>query len=220
MRHSILSKAEAREFRHGWPALLAATIGCFAGLTTIPFYSLGSFITPLQTAFGWGRGEISSSFLYLTLVLALTSPLLGYLIDRLGVRTISLISIPLLSLVLFSISRFQGSIGLFHSLYALAALIGGGATPIAYSRTINANFNAARGLALGISLAGMGLAAVLLPSLLSVVIRDHGWRAGGISAYRSVNFNAMAFRSFLYQGQSIRRHTGHRPKFYAERSAA
>lgn len=178
MKYSIISRAEAAEFRRGWPVLLAATVGCFSGLTTLPYYSLGSFIIPLQAAFGWGRGEISSSFLYLTLVLALTSPVLGYLIDRVGVRLVALVSIPLLSLVLLFISRFEGSVTAFHALYAAAALVGGGATPIAFSRAVNGNFVAARGLALGISLTGIGLAAVLLPSLLSIIIRDHGWRAG------------------------------------------
>jgi hypothetical protein len=152
MKRSIISRAEVAEFRRGWPVLLAAAVGCFSGLTTLPFYSVGSFITPLQAASGWGRGEISSSFLYLTLVLALTAPALGYLIDRIGVRLVALVSIPLLSLVMFLISRFEGSVTVFHALHATAALVGGGATPIAYSRAVNAHFDAARGLALGISL--------------------------------------------------------------------
>ncbi|MFM0204059.1 MFS transporter [Paraburkholderia fungorum] len=212
MKRSIISPTERAEFRRSWPVLLAATVGCFSGLTTIPFYSLGSFITPLQSEFGWGRGEISCSFLYLTLVLALTSPVLGYLIDRIGVRPVALVSIPLLSLVLFLISRFEGSINGFHALYGVAALVGGGATPIAYSRAVNGNFDTARGLALGISLAGMGLAAVVLPSMLSVTIQDHGWRAG----YQLIALFTLVPWPFVYFGfksQVTSKPRGHAAEF-------
>ncbi|MFC0408675.1 MFS transporter [Roseomonas elaeocarpi] len=164
------------EFRHGWPALLAATVGCAMGLSSLPFYSLGSFIAPLQAEFGWGRGDVASSFLYTTVVLALVSPLLGGLIDRVGVRPVALVSIPLLAAVLFAISRFEGSVTGFHLLYALAGLVGSGATPINYTRAVNAAFDRGRGLALGISLAGIGVAAFALPPLLAWIIQAHGWR--------------------------------------------
>src|SRR3954468_1790046 len=115
---------KALEFRQGWLLLLlAATLGSAAGLSSLPFYSLGTFIAPLQAEFGWGRGDVASSFLYTTVVLALISPGLGTLIDRVGVRPLALVSIPLLAAVLFAISRFEGSLLAFHGLYALAAVI-------------------------------------------------------------------------------------------------
>jgi MFS family permease len=178
MKSSSISTTKTAEFRNGWPILLAATVGLFADVTTIPFYTLGSFITPLQTAFGWGRGDVASSFLYIMVVLALVSPIVGYIIDRVGVRTVALVSIPLLALDLFAISRIEGSVLEFHALYALAALAGAGATPITYSRAVNGVFDQARGLALGISLAGKGFAALTLPPLLAIMIPIYGWRAG------------------------------------------
>lgn len=50
---------KALEFRRGWPVLLAATLGAAAGLSSIPFYSLGTFIAPLQVEFGWGRYDVA-----------------------------------------------------------------------------------------------------------------------------------------------------------------
>ena len=164
------------EFRRSWPLLLAASVGNAVGLSSILFYSLGSFIGPLQAEFGWSRGDVASSFLYTTAVLALISPGLGILIDRIGVRQISLISIPLLALVLFAVSRFEGSTLAFHGLYALAALVGGGTTPIAYTRVVNGAFKEARGLALGISLAGVAIAAMTLPLILAGINQSYGWR--------------------------------------------
>jgi predicted MFS family arabinose efflux permease len=168
----------ATEFRRGWPVLLAATLGSAVGLSTLPFYSLGSFIAPLQAEFGWGRGDIASSFLYTTVVLAIIAPLLGLLVDRIGVRPVALVSIPLFAGTLVLLSRFSGSLGSFHALFALAALVGGGATPINYTRAVNASFDHARGIALGISLAGIGVAAIALPVMLVQVNAAHGWRTG------------------------------------------
>src|SRR3954469_4823674 len=118
------------ELSAGWPVLLAATLGCGAGLSSLPFYSLGTFIAPLQQEFGWARGEISAAFLYLTLTLALTAPALGWLLDRIGPRKIAMVAIPCFAAVLFAISRFDGPLTAFHSLFAIAALAGGGTCPI------------------------------------------------------------------------------------------
>ena len=166
------------ELSTGWPVLLAATLGCGAGLSSLPFYSLGTFIAPLQQEFGWARGEISAAFLYLTLTLALTAPALGWLLDRIGPRKIAMVAIPCFATVLFAISRFDGPITAFYSLFAIAALAGGGTCPILYTRAVNSQFQRMRGLALGITLGGMGVVAIVLPPLLSIIITEHGWRTG------------------------------------------
>lgn len=98
------------EFRRNGALLLAATLGGAAGLSSLPFYSLGSFIAPLEAEFGWSRGEVASFFLYTTMVLAVVAPFLGNVIDRIGTRLVALVSIPLLSAVLYAMSRFEGSI--------------------------------------------------------------------------------------------------------------
>ncbi len=166
------------EFRRNGVLLLAATLGSGAGLSSLPFYSLGSFIAPLEAEFGWSRGEVASSFLYTTMVLAVIAPFLGNVIDRIGTRLVALVSIPLLSAVLYAISRFEGTIGQFHALYALAALAGAGTTPINYTRAVNGAFDKARGFALGISQAGIAVAAITLPLLLASLNQNYSWRTG------------------------------------------
>src|SRR5690606_38726667 len=120
----------------------------------------------------------TSSFLYTTLVLAVIAPFLGNLIDRVGTRLVALVSIPLLSGVLYAMSRFDGSIGQFHMLYALAALAGAATTPINYTRAVNGAFDKVRGLALGISQAGIAVAAITLPLLLASLNQSYSWRTG------------------------------------------
>ena len=166
------------EFRKSWTSLLTATVGLAVGLVPILFYSIGSFIAPLQAEFGWSRGEISTAILFMTIVIALTAPAFGALIDRYGVRTLSLVSIPLLAAVLFEISRFKGSVLGFQGLYALAALAGLGATPVVYTSIVAGAFDKARGLALGVAVSGVAFTTGGLPLLLAMVIQSYGWRGG------------------------------------------
>ncbi len=172
------SKAKTDEFKKGWAVLLAATLGSACGLSSLPYYSLGLFIAPLQAEFGWSRGQIASAFLYSTLVLAVIAPIMGSLIDRVGSRLVALVSIPLFAMVFVILSRFNGTLALFYALYAVSALLGAGTTPINYTRAVNQVFDKARGLALGISQAGIAVAAIALPLFLVVIIKDHGWRTG------------------------------------------
>ncbi|WP_207005021.1 MFS transporter [Trinickia mobilis] len=169
------------ELACGWPVLLAATIGCGAGMSSLPFYSLGSFVEPLNHAFGWSRAAVSACFLYLTLTLAVVGPLLGWVIDRVGTRTVALLSIPCLSAFFYALSAFSGALWTFQMHFVAVALVGGGTTPILYTRAVCTVFDGARGRALGITLAGTGVAALLLPKVLSGIIAAHGWQGGFIA---------------------------------------
>lgn len=166
------------EFRRAKALIVAATVGSTVSLSPLAFYSLGSFIAPLQAEFGWSRGDVASSFLYTTVVLALISPVLGVLIDRVGVRLLALISIPALAAVFFALGRFQGSLTSFHALYALAGIAGAGTTSISYTRAVNGAFDKSRGMALGIAQGGIALAAFGLPLLMAAAIPGYGWRTG------------------------------------------
>ena len=166
------------ELAHGWLPLLAATLGCGMGASSLVFYSLGVFVNPLQSAFGWSRGDVTSAMLYSSAGLILAGPLLGWLIDRYGERRIALISIPAFALVLWLLSQLNGTLSFFYGCFLLAAMLGCGTTPILYTRAIAARFEHARGLALGITLAGPGTAALLLPPFLSDQIAAHDWRYG------------------------------------------
>lgn len=166
------------EFQTGWPALLTATVGSSVGVTALLFYSQGTFIQALQDEFGWSRADISSSFLFTNLAIIISAPVLGWLLDRFGTRPVALVSVPGLSIVLGLLSQFSGSLTLFYALFAFAGLFGAGTSSILYTKAVNSVFFKARGLALGISLTGLGVAALVLPPLMTAVIQSTGWRTG------------------------------------------
>ncbi len=166
------------ELASGWPLLLAATIGSGTGASSIIFYSLGIFVAPLQAAFGWSRGDVTSAMLYSSAGLVFAAPLLGWLIDRVGERRVALISIPCFAAVVYALSLLDGSLHGFYACFFFAAVLGCGTTPILYTRAVASHFDSARGLALGITLAGPGTAAVVLPPFIIGVIAGDAWRDG------------------------------------------
>ena len=53
--------------------------GCSVGVFSL-------FVKPLQSEFGWSRGDVMIAFSLLFAVMGLTAPFVGSLIDRFGVR--------------------------------------------------------------------------------------------------------------------------------------
>lgn len=156
--------------------LAASTVGMSLGYSVIGYAGFGMFVLPLNEAFGWGRGDISVAFTIMSYVVALAVPALGFLIDRLGPRTVLLPSIVAFSIVVAMLSQLSANIALFYGAYLFVALTGAGTTPAVYTRAIVQWFDRRRGLALGIALTGPGIGAALAPPVLQFAIDTFGWR--------------------------------------------
>jgi len=164
------------EFKRGFRVLVAAFLGISIGITSLYFYTVGLFIKPLQAEFDWSRSAISSAILAGALVLAATSPLVGALADRFGVRLVAGLSLLGLSGGFFLLSGTSSSFVGFLLLTILLHVLGAGTTPVVFTRMINQWFDRARGLALGIALAGTGITGALAPRLIAGFLEEHGWR--------------------------------------------
>jgi len=164
------------EFARHWPLVVACAIGIGIGVSSLPFYTQGLFIEAWIADFGWSRTEASLGILGSTLGLAAISPLVGTAVDRYGLlKPVALALVGLtLSFVLFSF--FVQSVATFVLLSVVMAVLAGASSPLAYTRAINAVFDKQRGLALGITLSGTGIAAALAPPLVSEMIAEYSWR--------------------------------------------
>jgi len=171
------SIAPANEWRRGWGIVVAAALGVGVGLTGLPFYSFGVFVKPLEAAFGWSRAEVTTGMLFLSLGSVLTGPLIGMLIDRIGVRAVALPSLLGLALGFVFLAWSGPTLATFYAAWAALALLGCGTTPLTWTRAINLNFDRMRGLALGTALLGTGFASIFGP-LLQGLIAARGWQAG------------------------------------------
>ncbi|WP_426414156.1 MFS transporter [Bradyrhizobium ganzhouense] len=172
------TKVRKQEIAEGWLVLVTSLFGIAVGAASLLFYSIGVFFEPFQHEFGWNRGQISGALIYLTLGFVISGPIAGWLIDRHGARIVALVSIPMLALIMAGLHQLGNSLTAFYALFFAAGSAGGGTTPIVYTRVVNGSFSSSRGLALGIVLAGTGIAALVLPPALAATIGASGWRTG------------------------------------------
>jgi MFS transporter, OFA family, oxalate/formate antiporter len=164
------------EFRRGWPVLLAAALGIAFGASPLPFNSIGTFIPHLESEFGWGRGDIQLAVFVFTVVVVVTVPIVGALADRFGVRPVAIATLAMFGLTYAALALTSASIVGFYALWGLMGLLGGGSTPVSWTRAVNGWFEKNRGLALAITLMGTGVTAAFLPRLAVFLIERVGWR--------------------------------------------
>ena len=159
--------------------VVAGAVGCGAGATGLPLYSLGSFVAPLQAEFGWSRAVVAGAFLPSALGLAVGGLFIGNIIERWGARRVVLLSIPIFAAMLALLPAIvTTSVWSFWIACFFVTFLGIGTSPVAYARVLTTAFDRNLGLALGLTLAGTGVAAIVLPQLLSPVIAANGWRTG------------------------------------------
>ena len=164
------------EFRFGWPVVFASAIGIGLGMSPLPFYTIGVFAGPLAQEFGWGIDQIMLALVIFTVSAVFTSPMIGYITDKVGPRKVILTSIFLFSLTMMSFSLLNGSIAMYLSIWAVLAITGAGTLPITWTRGVNSWFFDKRGLALGLSLVGTGLFGLLAKQYAFYMIGLFGWR--------------------------------------------
>lgn len=166
------------ELRRGWPTIVAAGAGVGVGLTGLPFYTFGVFIRPLSVDFGWGRSEIAIGMLFLSIGSVLLAPFVGAIVDRAGVRRLAMASLVGLAIGFGALSLSGPSLASYFAAWLLLAVLGCATTPVTWTRLINLSFDRQRGLALGLTLLGTGLASLLGPPLVQQLIDSFGWRGG------------------------------------------
>lgn len=163
----------------GWQRVLAgAIVGSATGVSAALLYTNGLFVADLTRDFGLTRSQFGFGVLLVTLALAAANPVVGWAVDRFGARWPSVAGLLLLSAGFASTGLFVHSVPSYLALQSLVALGGAASGPIAYTKFIGATFTRRRGLALGLTMTGIGLSAAILPPLLATVIATHGWRTG------------------------------------------
>ncbi len=166
----------SQEFRKGWKVLLAALLGTACGASPLPFQTAGFMMGPIQQEFGWSFKEISFGVTIYGVLGALLAPAFGAMADRFGVRKVALGSLTAFGLVFGSFALTPSSLLGFYFMWFLVGLVGIGSTPITWSRAVNLWFFRNRGLALGMTLVGTSISAIVLPPLTVWLIGEFGWR--------------------------------------------
>jgi predicted MFS family arabinose efflux permease len=168
---------EQSELRRNWTIVLVCGVGIGAGVTGIPFYTLGLFVDPLGAQFGWSRGEVQAVFLVFTTTGLFMVPVIAWLTDRLGVRNLVFASLAGTAVGYWCLGTLTTSLVTFYLSGAVLAILGSGTTPLTWTKALSGWFDRQRGLALGIALAGTGVAAFAVPPFVAWVLSVSDWRS-------------------------------------------
>lgn len=161
-----------RVFYGWWVVSASAAIIFLTGGTF--YYGFSALVKPLQSEFGWTRALISGAFSLRTEVGGLASPVVGYLVDRMGSRRLLLAGSVLVGAGFVFLSRVE-SVWAFYTAVMVIA-VGMSATGGSVALTAAAHwFVRQRGRAMAVLTAGAGSSGVMVV-VLATLISAFGWR--------------------------------------------
>lgn len=169
----FFSRARPRP-HYGWVVLALSFIT--QGLTYTVWYCFSLFFVPLLGEYGWSRANTAGVFSTFVIVNALSGPLVGGLIDRLGARLVVPIGAVLMAVGLALCGRLT-DLWQFYLFFGLLVGLGLGICGwIAQAALLAPWFPRSMGSATGLSSAGTGVAMFLLVPQIQQVIEAVGWR--------------------------------------------
>lgn len=175
MLSNLLNPVLARRGIHyGWAVVLATflTLLIAAGAVGAP----GVLLLPLQREFGWSTSEISAALAIRLLLFGLMAPFAAALINRYGLRRITLSSQALVAGGL-SLSLFMTQVWQLALLWGVVVGIGTGLTALVLGATIATRwFTARRGLVIGLLTASSATGQLVFMPLLAYLSEHYGWR--------------------------------------------
>ena len=131
---------------------------------------------PLSAEFGWERGDISLAITLTALSLSFAMPVAGRLVDRFGPKRVLYPSILLLGSLVASLYFLTDSILHLYLNFICIGIAGSGTGGVAYAKVVTNWFSRRRGLALGMTMAGVGLGNAVVAPYAQFLIELTGWR--------------------------------------------
>lgn len=174
------------EFKQGWGTLVAASVGTMCGLLTITNYTQGFFVGPIISEFGWSPQQFFLGFTVMMCAGLVSAPLIGSWADRVGLKKIGLLGLVGHAIGYLLLSLNNGNLFLWYVSWGALSFLAAASLPIVWTAGLNGFFVKHRGKAIGITMAGTGVGAFLLPPIVEFLISEHGWR----TAYQVIGLGA------------------------------
>ncbi len=153
---------------------LAIVVGTFFGSTVLPFSAQGLLLIPMTEEFHWSRFEYSLGNSAMMLGGMFTAPLMGRLVDRLGVRRVILPGVLLVGLMTMVQSQLNGAV--WQYLLSFMILGGLGSSAVGYAKVLGALFTDHRGKAMALFGMESSLSAFVAIAIIRWLYESYGWR--------------------------------------------
>jgi MFS family permease len=159
--------------RRRWLVLFACLV-CQMGLG-LGGYVFAVFLKPVAAEMGWSRTAFAAVGGPLLFAMALASPLVGRLTERLGARAVFATAITLVAAALIGLSHMQ-SLWQFYLLGLLLGVAITGLGDIPAGAVVSQWFGRQRGLALGLVYTGSNIGGSIVPLVATAVAAESSWR--------------------------------------------
>lgn len=159
---------------YGWWVVVASLLVLFVG-SGMGFYGFGIFSKPLMEEFGWKRAPFFASTTIYFVTIGLASPLMGTLITRYKVRKTMVLGAVLAGLGFLLLSQIS-SLWQFYAAYFLIGAGHSGMMLVPTATVVSNWFLKKRGLAMGITISGLGFGGLVLAPTMNYLIMSVGWR--------------------------------------------
>ncbi len=158
---------------YGWWIVGACfLIGLYVG--GVVFYGFTAFFEPIRREFGWSYTQISLAASLRGLEMGLFAPIVGFLVDRFGSRTLILVGTIVVGFGLILLSCTQ-SLAMFYGSFLMIAFGAGGCALLVTMSVVVNWFRKKVSIALGVMMSGIGASGFLV-ALIVHLIDGYGWR--------------------------------------------
>jgi MFS family permease len=163
-------------FKSRWWIVVGSFMALLVGSGAINLFAFGVFVIPITQDLGISRGAFSTALFASGVANAVAAPVLGWLLDRYGVRKVMIPGVLLSVLATASYALMTPSLPWIVTIWAFAGIVGISQTPIGYTTIVSKWFDNRRGLALGIATSAVGFGVVLVPQLAQRLLDAFQWR--------------------------------------------
>jgi MFS family permease len=160
----------------GWRVAAVCHIGVLTGFATVFIYSFSFMVKPLQHEFGWNNEQIARAFSLAAISVAICSPFMGRLFDRIEPRKLVAAMMVALGLGLASLAYLTPHLAQLYASAVFIGIAGTGTYQLGYARIVTGWFERRLGAGLSIVVAGSGVGSLLIPPLVQYLIPIIGWR--------------------------------------------
>ncbi len=164
-----------RRVYYGW-WLLAGSIAAMALGSGVSFWAFGLYIEPLESQFGWSRGEVSGGLSLGLLTGGLSGPLTGRWIDARGPRQVILFGAVTTALS-YGLLATTSELWQWYAYSAVNGVFRQMMFFIPFQALMSRWFDRRRGMALSILGTGFALGGVVVVPAMRAIIDSLGWNA-------------------------------------------
>jgi MFS transporter, OFA family, oxalate/formate antiporter len=166
-------------FFYGW--IVLASLCCAGFARQGPAVAtLSIFVDPLTREFGWSRAALSGAVSLGGVLAALSSPLIGPMLDRHGARLALCLAVLVTGIAMLMLSLTQ-SLLVFYVLFCIARMNWAGPFDLGIYGGVSNWFVARRAFATSVATVAQMVGLVAMPLIAQFAMRQHGWRGGWVA---------------------------------------